>query len=100
MSDIIEADYEMLQQIATRFAHQGDEVEQMLRLLYDRMDALEGQWAGNSYNAFATEMHDLVLPACDRLFKVMHEASQVTQQVIREMQSAEEEAASSFQFTS
>ena len=97
MADEIRADYEELEQIATRFANQSQAVEQMLQKVRSSMDKLEnGGWIGRGSDAFFAEMNSEVLPATQRLQQALDEASRATKDIVQTVQDAEEEAGSRF----
>jgi WXG100 family type VII secretion target len=55
-----------------------------------------GGWIGRAADAFFDEMNSEVLPATDRLQKVLDQASQVTKQIVQTVRQAEDEASSLF----
>ncbi|MGB1253725.1 MAG: WXG100 family type VII secretion target, partial [Candidatus Promineifilaceae bacterium] len=61
--DIIQADYEMLEQVSAKFVQQSEAAQQMLQDISNRMQALEGEWIGEGSTAFFAEMSDLMLPS-------------------------------------
>jgi hypothetical protein len=67
-SDEIKADYEQLEQVASRFANQA-------------------------------QMNSEVLPACQRLINVLHDAAQTTKDISSRMKTAEDEASAPFRST-
>ncbi|MCA9935277.1 MAG: WXG100 family type VII secretion target [Ardenticatenaceae bacterium] len=97
MAETIQADYEVLEQIAQRFTQQGDEVEQMNQNLRSRMDQIQSTWQGMGSEAFFAEMGDEVLPASDRLRQALEQAGNITKQIATALSAAEEEAGNSFQ---
>jgi WXG100 family type VII secretion target len=97
MSDEIRADYEQLQQLASRFSQQSQSVQQMLQRVRSSMDKLEsGGWIGRGSDAFFSEMQQEVLPASERLRQALDEASRTTQNIVNTVRQAEEEASSRF----
>jgi len=97
MSDEIRADYDQLEQVASRYANQSQAIQQMLQKVRGSMDKLEdGGWIGRGSDAFFQEMHSEVLPAVQRLQDVLDEASQVTKAIVALVKGAEEEASSVF----
>jgi WXG100 family type VII secretion target len=97
MADEVRADYEQLEQVATRFANQSEETQQMLEKVRSSMQQLEdGGWIGDAADDFFSEMHSLVLPASRRLQTALDEANRVTKDIVQTIQQAEEEASSRF----
>jgi WXG100 family type VII secretion target len=96
MADEVKADYEQLEQVASRFANQSQEVQQMLQKVRNSMQKLEPDWIGRGSEAFFSEMEGEVLPATARLQQALDEAGRVTRDIVQTMQQAEEEASSPF----
>ena len=97
MADEIQADYDQLEEVANRFANQGQAIEEMLQKVQASMGKLEDDgWIGLGSDAFFGEMHDEVLPATNRLLEALNDASEVTKMISRIIKNAEEEAAAPF----
>jgi WXG100 family type VII secretion target len=96
MADEVRADYDQLEQVASRFANQSQEVQQALQQVRNSMNKLQDDWIGRGSEAFFSEMEGEVLPATNRLQQALDEASRVTKEVVQIMQQAEEEASSPF----
>lgn len=97
MSDEIRADYEQLEQIASRFASQEQAIQQMLQRVRGSMGKLEnGGWIGRGSQAFFSEMNGKVLPASNRLQQALGEASRSVKEIVQTVRQAEEEASSAF----
>jgi WXG100 family type VII secretion target len=97
MHDRIEADYDQLEQIASRFGNQAQEMQQMMQNVRSSMGNLEsGGWEGRGSEAFFAEMNSEVLPASERLQQALEEADRVTRMIMQMVQQAEEEASSVF----
>lgn len=99
MTDIVQANYETLDQVSARFAQQGDALQQMLQNIRTHMEALEGEWIGKGHDAFFREMGDSVVPACDRLCRAFQQAAGSTKQMANALRNAEQEASGAFQVT-
>lgn len=96
-SDITQANYEQLDEIAQRFTTQSQHIVQMQALLRQRLAALQqGGWEGRGADAFFSEMEGELLPATTRLQDALQEASAVTRQISAILRQAEEEAAALF----
>lgn len=93
MAERIEGDYEMLGQIEAKFVQLQETFMGTIQNMHGRMSALEGEWIGQGYDAFANEMNQLILPVCNRISEALLEASAVTKEVAIIMKEAEEEAA-------
>jgi WXG100 family type VII secretion target len=97
MADEIRADYEQLQEVATRFANQSQATQDMLQRVRNSMSKLEdGGWIGRGSDAFFNEMNGEVLPATERLRQALEEGSQATNKIVQVVRQAEEEASSPF----
>jgi WXG100 family type VII secretion target len=97
MSDEIRADYDQLEEVASRFANQSHVIQQMLQKVRSSMSKLEdGGWIGRGSDAFFQEMQSEVLPASLRLQEVLDEASQVARNIVQIVRQAEDEASSPF----
>ena len=96
MADEVRADYEQLEQVASRFANQSQEVQQMLQQVRNQMQKLQSDWIGRGSEAFFSEMEGEVLPAVQRLQQALEEANRVTNEIVQTMQQAEDEASSPF----
>ena len=95
-ADTIQADYELMGQVASKFNQQGDEIQQMLQNIRSTMDNLQSGFMGDAAEAFYQEMGDLVLPSGDRLQQALVEAAQVSQRIAQLISTAEEEAKNQF----
>jgi WXG100 family type VII secretion target len=96
MADEIKADYDQLEQIASKFANQSQEIQQMIQQVKGGMDKLYDDWIGRGSRAFFSEMRGEVLPATLRLQQALEEANRVTKEIVQTMQQADEEASSPF----
>ncbi|MCG3212076.1 MAG: hypothetical protein FOGNACKC_05723 [Anaerolineae bacterium] len=96
MTDQVQADYEQLDDVARRFDHQSQEIQQMMQQVRNGMQRLQSDWIGRGSEAFFREMQGEVLPAVQRLQQALEEASRVTKDIAQTMQQAEEEASSPF----
>lgn len=96
MADEVKADYEQLEQLASKFMQQHDAVQQTLQQVKAGMDKLQGNWIGKGSHKFFEEMQGEVLPATTRLEQALHQASQITKKIIQIMQQSEQEASGLF----
>ncbi len=96
MGDEIKADYDQLEQIASRFSNQAQVIEQLLGTLRCSMQNLQGGWIGRGSDAFFGEMDDEVIPAILRLQDALQQGSEVTRMIINIMQQADQEASTLF----
>lgn len=97
MSDEIRANYDQLENVASRLASQSQQIQTMLQKVKGSMSKLEnGGWIGQGADAFFNEMTNVVLPATTRLQNVLQEASATTKNISQTMKQAEEEAAAPF----
>lgn len=96
-AEVIQAQYEQLENIAAQFGRQADATSQLLSNLTQAMNDLEqGGWIGQGANAFFEEMDATVLPAGRRLADALDEARSATLQIRDILRQAEEEAAAPF----
>lgn len=96
MADEVKADYEQLEQVASRFSNQAQVIEQLSGKIRCSMQNLQDGWIGRGSDAFFAEMDGEVLPAIQRLQDVLHLGSEVTKVIIQTMQNADEEASAPF----
>lgn len=95
--DEVKAEYEQLEQIASRFLKQSEIIERMNQQVRSCMERLEQEgWKGLGAQAFFDEMHSEVLPACQRLQQVLDDGGQVTKEIVQMIRQAETEAAAPF----
>ncbi|MGB1253652.1 MAG: WXG100 family type VII secretion target [Candidatus Promineifilaceae bacterium] len=94
--DIIQVDYEMLEQVSAKFVQQCEAAQQMAQDITNRMQALEGEWIGEGSVAFFAEMSDLMVPSMQRLVDSLSEAGEATNRIAQVYANAEEEASNSF----
>lgn len=93
----VRSDYDQLQVIQNTFSAQSDALQRMNQNLKSRMDTLHGgDWIGEGAKKFYGEMNDQVMPSLKRLEKAMAEAARTTQQILRIMKQAEDEASGIF----
>lgn len=96
-TDIIQAHYEQLDQIAARFGNQAESISNMLARINRASKTLEqGDWEGRGIAAFTTEMNSVCAPATQRLIAALQQAQRVTLDVSQSIARAEEEAARPF----
>lgn len=96
-NDIIQAQYDQLDQISSRFAGQSEASQQLIAQLRRSMQPLQGGgWQGRGSSAFFAEMNNEVLPTMQRLASALDQARSVTLQVSDILQAAEEEASRPF----
>ncbi len=96
-TDVIQAQYDDLATIASRFGQQMDATSDLYHRMIQSYQPLEqGGWQGQGGAAFCNEMQDEVFPAMQRLMVALSEAQMVTLQVRDIIRQAEEEAAGMF----
>jgi len=90
----VRADYDQLQQVASGFSQTEQTLQQLLALLKQNKETLQGgDWVGQGATAFYKEMDDSVLPTMDRLVKAMDAASTQMAAISAIMKNAEDAAA-------
>ena len=96
-NDIIQVQYDKLQEVAARFGRQAEATAQMQGRVQQSLRALQaGGWEGRGSAAFSGEMNDTVLPATMRLQEAMQKANEVTRQIAAVLRQAEQEASIPF----
>jgi WXG100 family type VII secretion target len=97
MADEIQADYDKLGQVSSRFNNQAQATREMTRKVRAAMQKLEqGGWIGRGADAFFKEMNGVVLPALKKMETALTTGAQVSKEISQKMRSAEEEACSPF----
>lgn len=93
MADVIEVNFEVLENVARLFNDRADSTDIMLRDVRKRMEALESDgWIGRGADAFYAEMSDEVLPRVIRLRDSLREASETTRRIAQVLSDAEDQA--------
>lgn len=97
MTEKIEADYEALEQLASKFDAQANVIQQMMQNTRSRADNLHSSgWIGRGSDAFFAELLGEVLPGVQRLQQALEQANQVTKQVSATIKQAEDDACNPF----
>ena len=95
--NIIQAEYNKLDDIAGRFAKNAESTADMRSRIKQSVQALQnGRWEGDGSAAFFTEMERDVFPVVNKLSNALYEAQRVTSEICTIMQQAEEDAAAPF----
>ena len=95
--DTIQARYDELITLATRFRRQAEHNEQLQRSLHRSFQALHSDgWKGKGADAFFTEMQQTVFPAAGRLRLALIAGDEVLREIGKLMRAAEQEAAAPF----
>lgn len=98
VADTIQADYEALDQIVSKFTERCDAMQQMMQNIQSKYDPLISDgWKGDAATTFANEMQDEIFPACNRLHEAMAEAAETTRKLSQTISSSEQECANQFQ---
>ncbi|MCA9892283.1 MAG: WXG100 family type VII secretion target [Anaerolineae bacterium] len=93
MTDVTQAQYDALHQIANHFDQQEGRVRRVMRDLQHQLDVLQnGAWDADAADAYYHEMNNDVMPGVNRLAIALDQSSVVTQEIIRIFRAAEEEA--------
>ncbi len=96
--DSLQVDYEVLEEIITRFRHQGEDTFMLLRRLRQMVhDLQEDGWIGLGSQAFYTEMEYEVLPAVQKLAEALDDSGMTVQRLIDLFEQAEIEAGDAIQ---
>ncbi len=100
-NDIIQARYDTLASVASRFGDQAQTNSDLLALVHQATRPLEaGGWQGRGSAAFFVEMNTQILPALQRLSSAFQEGDRVTLHIAKVLREAEEEAAKPFRSAS
>lgn len=94
--DIIQVQYEKLQDIAQQFGKQAEAIAALNQKVQNQAENLQNQWIGQGSTAFFQEIESVIYPAGNRLTDALAEAQRVTLDICAVMQQAEEEAAAPF----
>lgn len=96
-AEIIQANFESLDNIANQFQQQAEAMAQMQQQVQIRLATLrDGGWEGKGSAAFFAEMDHTTLPATERLVTALEEASRTLYLIQNILRTAEEEAAAPF----
>jgi len=95
-AEVIQGNYEQLQQVATRFQRQSEQIGMMEAQLRRGMQRLESSWEGRGSQAFNREMSSLTMPGIVRLKNALTQAHSVTTKIATTLKQAEDEAAKLF----
>ncbi len=96
-ADIIQAQYEQLEDIAKRFCAQAEKSEALSgRLQTSYCNLLQGGWEGAAAKSFFQEMENDIFPALQRLTDAFAGSERVTRAAVATYRQAEEEAAAVF----
>lgn len=97
MAEQIEASYEVLEQVVTKFTQLCQDVGSMRNNLNNSHEPLlGGGWQGDAAEAYYNEVRDETAPQVKRLQEALEQAAEATKQVAQTMAEAEEEAGNSF----
>lgn len=95
--NIIQAQYDQLEQIAVRFGRQAEATAKTTQRVLQSMGALRTSgWEGRGAAAFFGEMDRSALPSLQRLVSALQQSQTVTRQISQVMRAAEEEASRPF----
>ena len=90
MTDIIQADHDLLEKIAGQFRNESEAVAEMLQAVQHGMQRLRNDWLGRGSEAFFSEMEKEILPAVRRLIDALALAGETTNQINGLLQQADE----------
>lgn len=97
MSDQVQADYDKLGQVASKFASHAQSTRDLtgkVRAAFQKLE--QGGWMGRGAEAFVKEMNAVVLPGLKRMESALQTGSTVSKEISQKMSSAEEEASAPF----
>jgi WXG100 family type VII secretion target len=97
--EIVRINYPEMDTIGRMFTDCMDCVQQLYnRVNIDVARCAEGAWAGHNATIFYNRMDETIMPAIHRLSSALDEAQNVTQEISRIFQAAENEAAQYFRY--
>ncbi|HQF69823.1 MAG TPA: WXG100 family type VII secretion target [Promineifilum sp.] len=98
MAELIQVDYEKLDQAHKKFTEQAEAFDKTLRDVRAKLEPLQGGkgWMGDAADAFFKEMDDVVLPSSTRLHKAFNDAAGVIKRIGDTAHKAEQDAISAF----
>lgn len=93
MAELVQFEYDQLKDVGQRFANQATAVRTQYDKISQQMEVLKsGAWTGPNADKFYEIMEQQLLPATKRLSDALDKGSEVTAQVAKMMQDAEEES--------
>lgn len=96
--DLIQADYEKLEQLANQFLAHARARAEFNRTVCQQVDLVRSGWIGRGSDAFMREIDAEIVPAMQRLVAALEEASTVTCKIATTVRAAEVEAAQLFAY--
>lgn len=95
-ANIIQVNYEQLDQIGQLFSTGAEHFSELERSLRQYASQLESGWIGMGSDAFFAEFNDEVMPRLKRLIAAYEQSAQAIRQIAEVMYNAEQEAAGHF----
>ncbi|NIM94884.1 MAG: WXG100 family type VII secretion target [Anaerolineales bacterium] len=96
MTEIIQAQYDTLEQLAMQIYRQADQTRILLRKIESQVDTLAKSWEGSGADAFQREIDEDILPALKKLASAFEIAGLNVRNITTTFQEAEEEAVACF----
>ncbi len=96
MNDTIEVNYEIMQQVASKFEQLHDKASEMHQSLTTSWQALQSSWTGEGFDKFQDEAEEITGPSVKRLIEAFDQAATMTKQISQIFQESDEECSSSF----
>ena len=92
MAEVVQFDHDQLNGIESRFTDQAEKARATERKLTEQMEVLKGgAWIGPNADKFFEVMESQLLPANKRLADALDRGSEVTRQITKMMNDADEE---------
>jgi WXG100 family type VII secretion target len=88
--------YDQLASIAKRFREEGEDIAQLHSVTRQRVRDLHKEWIGDAADKFFDEMETELLPAVQRLAQALFHTQDVTGEIMKIIQEADEETAGYF----
>jgi WXG100 family type VII secretion target len=88
--------YDQLASIAKKFREEGEDIAQLHSVTRQRVRDLHKEWIGDAADKFFDEMETELLPAVQRLAQALFQTQDVTGEIMKIIQEADEETAGYF----
>jgi len=97
MGDKIEANYEELKALQSKFSSESEAINQLLSQTRQKVEALHGVgWIGRGADTFFAEMNGRILPSMGKLVRALQEAASAVNRIATIFSNSEQECKSYF----
>lgn len=92
-AEVISVDYDQMRTLRTEFDDACTRMDEVYRKINDQIETLRGgEWQADSATKYYEEMDNDVMLGMSRLVKALSRAAEVTNEILNEIDVAEEEA--------